>query len=170
MLVAVVDDTPRGVLDPLGGSTFSAGVTALRRIGSGAMTEDTGRAPADETSEERAERFERDALQYLDPAVELYPGIRTPDQDTRYVGHDGWKEFMVDAIGLWEAVDIEPSERHEATENQILAIDNWLFRGRDGIEIERELPTLFTFRDGLIVRVDGFTDRAEALKAAGLPE
>ena len=30
------------------------------------MTEDTGRAPADETSEERAERFERDALQYLD--------------------------------------------------------------------------------------------------------
>ena len=30
------------------------------------MTEDTGRAPAGETSEERAERFERDALQYLD--------------------------------------------------------------------------------------------------------
>jgi ketosteroid isomerase-like protein len=67
-------------------------------------------------------------------------------------------------------VDIEPSERLEATENRILAIDKWLFRGRDGIEIERELPTLFTFRDGLIVRVDGFTDRAEALKAAGLSE
>ena len=66
MLVAIVDDTPRGVFDALGGSAFSAGVPALRRIGSGAMTEDTGRAPADETSEERAERFERDALQYLD--------------------------------------------------------------------------------------------------------
>ena len=117
-----------------------------------------------------AEPDGEDVLQYLDPAVELYPGIRTPDQDTRYVGHDGWKEFTVDAIGLWEAVDIEPSERLEATENRILAIDNWLFRGRDGIEIERELPTLFTFRDGLIVRVDGFTDRAEALKAAGLSE
>jgi hypothetical protein len=117
-----------------------------------------------------AEPDGEDILQYLDPAVELYPGIRTPDQDTRYVGHHGWKEFMVDAVGLWEAVDIEPSERLEATENRILAIDNWLFRGRDGIEIERELPTLFTFRDGLIVRVDGFTDRAEALKAAGLSE
>jgi len=117
-----------------------------------------------------AEPDGEDVLQYLDPAVELYPGIRTPDQDTRYVGHDGWKEFMVDAIGIWEAVDIEPSERLEATENRILAIDNWLFRGRDGIEIERELPTLFTFRDGLIVRVDGFTDRAEALKAAGLDQ
>ena len=30
------------------------------------MTEDTGRAPAGETSEERSDRFEREALQYLD--------------------------------------------------------------------------------------------------------
>jgi len=37
-------------------------------------------------------------------------------------------------------------------------------------EIERELPTLYTFRDGLIVRIDGFTEKAEALEAAGLSE
>jgi len=117
-----------------------------------------------------AEPDGKDVLRYLDPAVELYPGIRTPDQDTRYVGHDGWKEFMVDAVGIWEAVEIEPSERFEVTENRILATEARILRGRDGIEIERELPTLFTFRDGLIVRVDGFTDRAEALKAAGLSE
>ena len=117
-----------------------------------------------------AEPDGEDVLQYLDPAVELYPGIEAPDQGMRYVGWDGWREFMADAIGSWEAVDIEPRERFEATENRILAIDNWLFRGRDGIEIERELPTIFTFRDGLIVRADGFTDRAEALKAAGLSE
>jgi len=30
------------------------------------MTDDTGRAPAEETVEQRSERFERDALQYLD--------------------------------------------------------------------------------------------------------
>ena len=117
-----------------------------------------------------AEPDGEDVLQYLDPAVELYPGIETPDQDTRYVGHDGWKEFISDAIGGWQAVVIEPSERLEAGENRILAIDNWLFRGRDGIEIEWELPTLYTFRDGLIVRIDGFTDRAKALEAAGLSE
>ena len=111
-----------------------------------------------------------DVLQYLDRAVELYPGYRAPDEDTRYVGHDGWKEYIVNVLGSWEAVDIEPSERLEATENRILAIDNWRWRGRDGIEIERELPTLYTFRDGLIVRVEGFTDRAEALEAAGLSD
>jgi hypothetical protein len=65
-------------------------------------------------------------------------------------------------------VDIEPKERLEAPRDQILAIDLWRFSGREGIEIESQLPTLFTFRDGLIVRIDGFTDLAEARAAAGL--
>jgi len=39
-----------------------------------------------------------------------------------------------------------------------------------GIEIERELPTLYTVRDGLTVRIDGFIDRADAFEAAGLQE
>ncbi len=107
-------------------------------------------------------------VQYLDPAVELYPGIRTPDQHTRYVGREGWREFVAGAIEVWESVEIEPKELLEATDDRMLAIDLWSFRGRDGIEIERELPTLFSFRNGLIVRIDGFTDRAEALEAAGL--
>ena len=36
------------------------------RLGSMVMTEESGRAPAQETAEQRSERFERDALQYLD--------------------------------------------------------------------------------------------------------
>jgi ketosteroid isomerase-like protein len=109
-----------------------------------------------------------DLLQYLDSEVELYPGIRAPDQGTRYVGHEGWTEFIGGATEAWESVDIEPKERLETADGRILAIDRWLFRGRDGIELERELPTLFTFGNGLIVRIDGFTDLAEARAAAGL--
>ena len=56
----------------------------------------------------------------------------------------------------------------EAPDDRVLAIDTWVFRGRDGIEIKRELPTLFTFQDGLVIRVEGFTDEAEARQAAGL--
>jgi ketosteroid isomerase-like protein len=117
-----------------------------------------------------AELNSDDVLQYLDPKVELYPGIRTPDQHTRYVGHEGWSEFIAGATEVWESVVIEPKERLKTTDDRILAIDRWLFGGRDGIELERELPTLFTFRNGLIVRIDGFTDTAEALEAAGLSE
>ena len=55
-------------------------------------------------------------------------------------------------------------------DGRILSVDLWRFRGREGIEIDRELPTLYAFRDGLIVRIDGFTDQAEAFEAAGLSE
>ena len=58
-----------------------------------------------------AELDSDDVLQYLDPKVELYPGIRTPDQHTRYVGREGWSEFIAGATEAWESVVIEPKER-----------------------------------------------------------
>ncbi len=109
-------------------------------------------------------------LPSYDPEVELYTGIRTPDQDTRYSGHQGMKEFFRGATEAWETVTVEPKEMIECGDNRILAIDRWQFFGREGIEIDVELPTLYSFRDGLIVRIDGFTDKSEALKAAGLSE
>jgi ketosteroid isomerase-like protein len=111
-----------------------------------------------------------DALRYVDPRVELYPGVIAPDHDTQLLGHRGWKEFIRIAIETWEAVSVEPKERIETEDSRILSLDLWHFRGREGIEIDRELPTLYDFRDGLIVRIDGFTDKAEALEAAGLSE
>ena len=110
------------------------------------------------------------ALPYFDPKVEFSPGILPPDQDTDYLGRQGVREWMRAATEPWVKVTAEPIERIEISSGRLLAIDRWLFGGRDGIEIERELPTAFTFRDGLIVRVDGFTDKAEALEAAGLSE
>jgi len=111
-----------------------------------------------------------DAAQYLDRAVEINPGVQAPDHESRLVGREGWKEFIRVAIEAWEAATAEPLETIETENGRILSIDLWRLRGRDGIEIERELPTLYTFRGGLIVRIDGFTEKAEALEAAGLSE
>jgi len=63
-----VDDLVRPVHGDGGQSAAEAwaGVPATVRIGSTAMDGQTGRAPATETNQERASRFERDALQYLD--------------------------------------------------------------------------------------------------------
>lgn len=72
--------------------------------------------------------------------------------------------------GPWDAVTAEPQEMLETEDGRVLSVDRWRFRGRDGIELERELPNLFTFRGGLILRIDGFTETAEALEAAGLRE
>jgi ketosteroid isomerase-like protein len=111
-----------------------------------------------------------DALRYLDRAVEIAPGVLGPDHDSKLRGHEGWREFIRVVIEAWEAVTAESLQRIETEDGRILSIDQWRLRGREGIEIERELPTLFALRDGLIVRIDGFTEKAEALQAAGLSE
>ncbi|GAA4962076.1 hypothetical protein GCM10023225_02070 [Kineococcus glutinatus] len=54
--------TARGRLRPCG----SARARARERLGSWVMTEQTSRAPSEETADERAARFERDALPFLD--------------------------------------------------------------------------------------------------------
>ncbi len=111
------------------------------------------------------------ALQYADPDVEVHPGVTAPDAEPQYLGRQGLKNFWVTiAKGPWEAVTAESKEMIETEDGRILSVDRWRFRGRDGIEIDRELPNLFTFRGGLISRIDGFTDKADALKVAGLPE
>lgn len=66
MLVVMADDLPAGRLpEPVTPGSWE-GVGAVRPIGSRAMTDDKGRAPAVESPDERAARFEREALQYLD--------------------------------------------------------------------------------------------------------
>jgi hypothetical protein len=106
-----------------------------------------------------------EAAQYVDPAVEIYPAVATPDRRAKLFGREGWKEFIRVDIDAWEAVTAEPLERIETEDGRILSIDLWRFRGREGIEIQRELATLYAFRNRLVVRIDGFTEKAEALEA-----
>jgi len=47
----------------------------------------------------------------------------------------------------------------------------WRARGHgSGVEIDALFYEIYTLRDGRIVRMDEFTDRSEALEAAGLSE
>ena len=82
------------------------------------------------------------ALDDMDPAVEFYPGIQVPDEDSRYVGREGVERWFRSATDASETVAIERREIIEAADNRFLAVDQWLFRGRNGIEIEREISVL----------------------------
>ena len=44
------------------------------------------------------------------------------------------------------------------------------FRGRDGIEVAQPAGTIFTLRQGKVVRWEAFWNREMALEAAGLSE
>ena len=108
-----------------------------------------------------------DALQYLHPEGELRPGIVAPDQRSRYRGRDEVKEFFESIYDAFAEVWAELGEVLERGD-RILAVERWRVRGRDGIKLDFEVIDVYTFRDGLLVRADGFRDKAEALKAAGL--
>jgi ketosteroid isomerase-like protein len=110
-----------------------------------------------------------DAVQYLHPGVELHPAVGGEmDVRRRYRGRNEVRQFM----DTWEGfeVTIEPEEIIEAPGDRILVVERWHFRGRQGIEVDIEVTEIWTFRDGLIARIHGCRDRAEALEAAGLRE
>jgi ketosteroid isomerase-like protein len=109
-------------------------------------------------------------VQYLHPDVEVYPAFGGElDFNSRYRGRDGMRQFIETA---WRgfAVAVEPEEMIQAPGDRILATERWQLRGRDGIETEIRLIDVYSFRDGLVVGVEGFRGRAEALEFVGLPE
>jgi ketosteroid isomerase-like protein len=108
------------------------------------------------------------ALQQLHADFELFPAIAGPDYDTHYRGRERAKEFFEVITEVWETVTVEFEETIEAPQNRIVAVERWCSTGRDGIEIDFQLIEVYAFRDGLVLRIDGFLDKADALEAAGL--
>jgi ketosteroid isomerase-like protein len=105
------------------------------------------------------------AFATLDPEIIFKPTHEVPVQ-----GRDAVRA----SLERWRA----PFEGHEMIlEEPIDAGDHVvqpiLFRGRgrgSGIEVENRFFQVFTIKDGLAVRWEEFTDRSEALEAAGLSE
>jgi ketosteroid isomerase-like protein len=111
-----------------------------------------------------------DAVQYAHPEVELYPGLSGPDTGTQYRGRDELRQFLETISDVWETQTIDPAEIIEIADDRVLVVERWLRRVRQGIEFDIELAGVYTFRDGLVVRIDGFHNKAEAVKAVGLSE
>jgi ketosteroid isomerase-like protein len=110
------------------------------------------------------------AIQSFDENAELRPAVEGIDVAALYRGHVELMDLWTLIVDGWDAVAVELTDAVEAPEDRVVAVERWRFRGRDGLALESELVDVYTFRDGLIVRIDGFRDRAEALEAVGLSE
>ena len=113
------------------------------------------------------------AAEHLHPEGEVYPGVvgldpAGPGSSRRLCGRDELRLFFEDLGATWETVAVEFEEVVEATDGRVLVVERWRLGGRDGIEVVTTIIDVYTVRDGLIVRVDGFLDRAEALEAVAL--
>jgi ketosteroid isomerase-like protein len=130
-------------------------------------------------SEENVERVRRlieawnrnepdTAIDILDPGVVLDATRRLVNPKI-YTGIRGMRRMLADTHEVWEEFRMEPDEVVGAGD-RVVAIGRWVGRGAgSGVMVEQPVADVFTLQDGRVVRTEiGFTDRAEALEAAGL--
>jgi ketosteroid isomerase-like protein len=111
------------------------------------------------------ERF--DAL--LTEDAEIVP-VRAALEGTTYCGSTAASQYCTAVEKSWKDLGWEIEEMRDGGE-WVLAVGRIRGQGRDsGAGIDSRAGWVAHFRDGLITRFQTFTDRAEALEAAGLRE
>ena len=105
------------------------------------------------------------ALADADPEI-----VWNPVEETATQGHDAVGENLRRWETDWEDLRTVPEEFVDAGERVVVTV-HFAGRGRgSGIDVDVRLYQVWTLHDGKAVRMDEFTERAEALEAAGLSE
>jgi ketosteroid isomerase-like protein len=114
------------------------------------------------------------AVKHLHPEVEVSIGVvvdpEQPAGNSRLRGHNEVRRFLEDLAETWEAQWVEEREIVEVSTDRVVVLERWYTRGRSGIRVDFDVVDVYALRDGLILRVDGFRNSAEALEAVGLSE
>ena len=106
-------------------------------------------------------------VRFADPEIQFEPILAMVEGN--YSGHGGVREFMADALEL----EILRTDLRDIRDlgDRVLALGAFHARGREsGVEVEAPFAILTTFRDGLIVSLKDYGEKAPALEAAGLTE
>ena len=101
----------------------------------------------------------------LAPDVELHERADVPDAKT-YRGPVEAKEFFRKIQQLFADIRWEPREFIDlghavVVETRVVALGR-----RSEVRVEMDETDVFWFRDGMVVRIEGYATRAEALQAA----
>jgi ketosteroid isomerase-like protein len=115
---------------------------------------------------EAANRRDMDAiLAGTHEAVEVRPVLGVNLGANVYRGHEGIRQWTEDLWGDWESFDVTVGELTERGDWLLYEV-GIVGRGRaSGADIDAELFHLAAMRDGLIVRIEAFTERAAAVRA-----
>jgi ketosteroid isomerase-like protein len=91
-----------------------------------------------------------------------------PDFPDRGRGRDALVRHMYDYLAGWNDYEATPEEVLDGGDEVVLIVhERARMRGSDVI-LDRDLPTVWTVRDGRNVRFRVFKTRAQALEAAGV--
>jgi ketosteroid isomerase-like protein len=87
-----------------------------------------------------------------------------------YRGYDGVAEFFGIWTGEWEDYRFEVEEVVDAGDKAVAIIRDEGRGKSSGIKLERRHAEVWTIREGRVVRIEPFDDKAEALEAVRLHE
>jgi uncharacterized protein len=111
------------------------------------------------------------ALELFDPEVEIHMFRGSPISGP-YRGHAGLRQWRRDTFDVIDAWRLELDEVITGDDPDVMvALQRFVGRMKHtDLAANFPLAVVVRFRDGLIVRFEGYRERSEALQAAGLPE
>jgi ketosteroid isomerase-like protein len=91
-----------------------------------------------------------------------------PEQQT-YAGLEGARQFMAEWRSAWEDWELTVESLHDAGDKVVAVMRQHGRAKATGLPIDMAFAMVFTLRDGKQIRMQMYSDPAEALAAAGLP-
>ena len=110
-----------------------------------------------------------EAAQLLDPHAEGHGTVGGLSEGTVVRGVTEFRQsFEQEDAEAWDERRLAAEEFIDAGERVVVLVREFR-RGRgSGVELETDTAVVFEVRNGRVVRIQGYMDRAEALKAAAL--
>jgi ketosteroid isomerase-like protein len=103
----------------------------------------------------------------FDPEIAMIESATLPGAVAAQ-GIDAVRRYMESFARYWDEIRFEPLEFLEAGE-QVVVVARLVGRGKSsGVDVTRTWAYVWTIRAGKALRMVGYTDREEALEAAGL--
>jgi ketosteroid isomerase-like protein len=113
-------------------------------------------------------RFER-TRQALAPLVDPgFASVAVWQGGTTHVGMDGFRRMWLDWLQPWATYRSEAKELIDAGDRVVVLVRDHARRHDTDVEVELISGSVWTVRDGRVVRVEFCSDRSETLEVAGL--
>ena len=110
----------------------------------------------------------REGVELYDPDIVLVVTREFPESGT-YVGVDGVRRYMTTFLDAWERLTLEAQELIEAGDSVVAnVLQRAVGKGSGAEPAEIDYFQIWTFRGGLVIRLDTIRERDSALRAAGL--
>jgi ketosteroid isomerase-like protein len=109
------------------------------------------------------------ALAGLDPDIEWHATVGGVDEGGVAHGIDEVVKGFAEYFEVWERMEMRADDYIDAGDGEVVVFFHEVAKGRQsGVVVETDTGTINTVRDGKIVRVRAYMDRAQALEVAGL--